>query len=239
MNQALIALYLRHVGIGFDRQLRLAEFLEREAAGQDWNYTISTATLTFGADVRFEAHDLGSHAAPDNSWLWAWANPHLKLTAANRELAAAVRSLALAAGVPEFAADRQFDLGPVLGELLSGQAAHVLALVIAGELGYDAYYTLPFAHGRAAAVIRDDRLRFVEDNPLNRIAFVFPQVLSALPILDHRAALLGYARALGVTVVAEEPGSVRLAAAGGGEQTATFDQLGRLTRLEGTIAPGG
>src|SRR5438128_942509 len=102
--------------MGFDRQLRLAEFLEQNAGGANWGYTISTATLTFGSQVRFEAHDLGSHAHPDNSWLWAWNNPHLKLTPANRALAEAVRRLGQQTGIKEFLAERQFDLEPILSE---------------------------------------------------------------------------------------------------------------------------
>jgi hypothetical protein len=35
--------------------LRLAEFLEANAGGPGWRYTISTATLTFGTEVEFEA----------------------------------------------------------------------------------------------------------------------------------------------------------------------------------------
>src|SRR5262249_7972088 len=100
VDQALLTLYHRHVAVAFDRQMRLADFLDRyEASGKPYVYTISTATLEFGDAVRFTALDLGSHADPDNSWLWAWCNPHLKLTTANRKLGKAVRDLGADAGI--------------------------------------------------------------------------------------------------------------------------------------------
>src|SRR5690242_12884081 len=115
MDQALLALYNRHVGAAFDRQMRLADLLEREAGGEAWNYTISTACLEFGTSVRFEALNLGSHADPDNSWLWAWCNPHLNLTPANRELGEAVRKLGRDAGIVALVADRQVSCADLLG----------------------------------------------------------------------------------------------------------------------------
>jgi hypothetical protein len=235
-NQQLLALYHRNVGMGFDRQMRLAEFLEERAGGAGWGYTISAATLTFGTRVQFEAHDLGSHADPDNSWLWAWGNPHLKLTPANRALAEAVRDLGRRAGVPEFLAERPFELEPILGEELSEHAAHVFGIILGGELEYDACYTIPFEHGRSTTLIRDDRLRFTEELPLNRIAMVFPRVVSALPVFDHRAALIGYMQAFGLTpsVKAEQ---AWVTDSIGNQLTAKFDSLGRVAELKCAMGP--
>src|SRR4051794_14669137 len=106
MDEQLIALYHRHVAAAYDRQMRLADFLEREAPGENWDYQISTATLRFGSRVSFAAHDLGSYADPDNSWMWVWCNPHLNLTPANREVAAAVQRMGQERGIPAFTATR-------------------------------------------------------------------------------------------------------------------------------------
>src|SRR5262245_10051969 len=144
MDQALLALYHRHVAAAFDRQMRLADFLEREeAAGKPFKYTISAATLVFDDAVSFSALDLGSHADPDNSWLWAWCHPHLKLTPANQQLGQAVRKLGQRAGVAAFSADRQVSCDDLLGPDVSPVAAHLFAAIVVGELGFDAYYTIP------------------------------------------------------------------------------------------------
>ncbi len=238
MDQALMALYHRHVAAAFDRQLLLADFLDREAKGEPWGYTISAATLTFGDTVRFEALDLGSHADPDNSWLWSWAHPHLNLTADNRELGEAVRELGRRVGVAAFRADRQVSCADLLGPDLSPLAAHVFAAVVSGELGFDAHYTMPFAHGRAAAVIRDARLRAGVPDPAARVLAVFPQVLAAFPVADHRAAFTAYAASYGLALE-EAPEGVRVLAGGEPKLEARFDDQGRLTQVTGRFGPGG
>src|SRR5205085_501956 len=86
-------------------------------------------------------------------------------------------------------------------------------------------------------LIRDDRLKFTERNPLGRVLSVFPQVIAALPVFDHKAALADYARDYGLTV-AEQPRLLKITGSGSGELTATFDDRGRLTSLVGTgVAP--
>jgi hypothetical protein len=234
MDQLLVALFHRHVASVFDRQLRLADFLEREADGEPWQYTISTATLAFGERVVFSALDLGSHADPDDSWLWSWSHPQLNLTPANRELGAAVRRIGGGLGIPAFEADGQFSCLEILGGELCPDAAHVFATVVAGELGFDAYYTMPFATGRMAAVIRDDRFRVPESNPVARILSVFPQVISAFSITDHRAAFVAYAEAYGLAVD-DRPHSVSLLVNGREHLNAGFDSLGRLTEMTAQV----
>jgi hypothetical protein len=232
MDERLVALYHQHVAAAYDRQMRLADLIEREAPGANWHYQTSTATLRFGDTLQFAAYDLGSHAFPDNSWMWVWCNPHLKLTPANRELAEAVRQLGQQHGIPAFSATSYFDVGPILGEQLTEVASHVFGLVVAGELGYPAYYTMPFENGRFTALLRDDRLRPDEPYPLVRIASIFPRALSDYPILDHRAAFLGYLRWYGFAPEANGR-SVRVVENGEEVMRAEFDELNRMTNLTG------
>lgn len=239
MSDPLFLLYHRHVAMASDRQLRFADFLQHHAPGAGYNYTISTGSLTFGDGLlRFEAHDLGSHAAPDNSWLWAWNNPHLALTPANQELARRARELGQRAGVPALLAEGPIDLGRLFGKELSEHAVHAFAAVVGGELGYDAYYRMPFEHGQAVALVRDERLRFAEALPLNRILNVFTQLIANLPVYHHRLAFVGYGQAYGLTVT-EEGDRVVLSDGRGPELVGTFDHLARLTNLEGTVLPQG
>jgi len=89
----LLDLYHRHVGAAFDRQQRLAEYLDAHGDGGAWGYTVSTAALTFGKAVAFQADLLGSYADDEATWLWAWANRSLQLPATSRAVAEAVRRL--------------------------------------------------------------------------------------------------------------------------------------------------
>jgi hypothetical protein len=236
MDQALIGLYHQHVAAAFDRQMRLSDYLQREGVdGAVYSHRTSTATLTFGDSVHFTAFDIGSHADPDNSWMWAWVHPHLKLTRDNRELGDAVRKLGREVSSPTLLADAQLSCEDALGVDLSESAAHVFAAVVAGVLGFDAYYTMPFTHGRFAVVIRDPRLQTKVPNAVARILTVFPQVLTAIPIANHRAALTAYGAYYGFTAE-EAPQTIRLLNEGEEVVRATFDTENRMVEMTGTVA---
>jgi hypothetical protein len=216
----------------------LRPFLEQNSGGSNWSYDVPSAALTFGKAVRFEAHLLGSFAEGNRSWLWAWANRHLNLPAENRALADAVRQLADSPDLQVFAADEPVECGALLPEELAIEAAHFFGVVVTGVLGYDAYYTIPYEGGRGVAVIRDERLRRTEPHPLLRISTIFLRAISSYPILDHRSAFLAYVASYGLQV--QEAGAeVQVLTAGARALTARFDELNRLTCLEGMISPGG
>ncbi|WP_439629289.1 DUF6882 domain-containing protein [Gemmata sp.] len=234
MDAQLVALYHRHVAAAYDRQLRLGDFLEREAGGAAWHYQASTAALSFGPAVKFQAHDLGAHAAAGNTWRWSWHGTQATFSAAARDLQGAVVRLGERLRVAALSAPGAFEVGPVLGDELAPIAAHVFGLVASGELGYQGYYTMPYQSGRYTVLLRDDRLRAEEPNPVARVAAIFPQVLTGFPILDHRAALLGYLAYYGVAPTTDGPAVV---AAGSGTEAlrAEFDDLNRMTNLTGTV----
>jgi hypothetical protein len=231
MDQQLIALYHRHVAAAFDRQLRFNEFVVRKAPGEDWEYDTETAILTFGK-LKFEAPLIGTHSFSNNSWLWAWSNKHVKLTVTNRALGDTVRMLVHRLGVHALAA-AGFSLEPLLGPELTEDAAHVLGMVLARELGYNAYHLTPYEGGTGLTIIRDNRLDFTERRPLVRLITIFPQVIDALTVFDHRAAFIGHAHDYQLAIT-EVPGGVRVTH-GKDELVARFDDRNRLTGLEGTV----
>jgi hypothetical protein len=203
MDHALMGLYHRHVARAFDRQMHLADFLEHQASDENWTYRISSATLQFGSNVQFSALDLGSHAEPDNSWLWSWCHPHLNLTPANRELADSVRNLGRAFGIPAFTVERQISCDELFGQEVSPDTAHIFAAIASGDLGFDAYYTMPFRHGRMAAVIRDDRLKVEVPDPAMRILSIFPRAIDAFPIPNQHEAFVAYVASYGLDLEQE------------------------------------
>jgi hypothetical protein len=230
VDDQLIELYHRHAGTGFDRQLRLADFRDRKAPGEKWLHDTPTGMLALGK-FTFEAPVLGARREHNNSWLWAWSDRNLKLSLTNRALGDTVRSLVHRLAVHQLGAPA-FPLEPLLGTELSEHAPAIFGIILGAELGYDGYHLTD--KGRTTILIRDDRLKFTEKQPLSRILTVFPKAVRALPALDHKAALVNYAKDYGVTV-AEQPGAVKLTA-GRGELTATFDG-NRLVKLEGNVPP--
>jgi hypothetical protein len=231
MDQQLIALYHRHVAPAFDRQLRFNDFLERKAPGADWEYDSETATLSFGK-LKFEAPVVGSHAEHNNSWLWAWSNKHLKLTVTNRALGDTVRMLVHRLGVHALAA-HGFSLEPLFGPELTDDAAHVLGMILSRELDFNAYFLTPYDGGTGLTLIRDKRLAHAARNPLARIMTVFPQVIDALTVFDHRVAFTSYAHDYGL-VATDVPGGVKVSH-GKDQLVASFDDRNRLTGIDGTI----
>lgn len=232
----LLDLYHKHVAAAFERQQRLSEYLEENADGEEYDYRSSTATLGFGTNVRFEALNLGSYAEPDDSWLWAWCNPTQQLTAANVELRDAVNRLGDDVGQEVFGASTQFACEPVLGMDIAPISAHAFAVIVSGELGYDAYYTIPFSHGTFSTVIRDARLRMNDADPIERVLGTFPMAVSQFPIPDQRAAYVAYVEHLGLTPTTNGD-TIHVVK---GERVlleATFDEMSRFVRLNGTVGP--
>lgn len=232
MDDQLLTLYHRHVGSAFERQQRLTALLEKQTEGE-WVYDSAAATLTYGK-LKFEAPILGTHAA-NGSWVWATANKNLRLTVTNRALVDTARTVAHRLGVHALGAPA-FALEPLLGSKLLPSAAHVLGVIYSTELGYDAFYASPYEGGRQLALLRSDKLKAVEKRPLLRVAMTFPAAVKEMDILDHKAALVGYAKdyALHVTDI---PGGLKITGDGKDELTATFDAAGRLAKLEGIAIP--
>src|SRR5262249_12242565 len=111
---------------------------------------------------------------------------------------------------------------------------HAFAAIVVGELQFDAYYTIPFTHGRGAAVIRDKRLQSDVPDPVARIVTVFPQALDAFPIPNHEAAFVAYAKRS--NLIAEgTPGIMHVLSQGKRALKATFDSRKRLTELQATL----
>jgi hypothetical protein len=236
MSQSLLELYHRHIGMAFDRQLRFADLCRERGIDPSWNYTVSTAELTLGGRAVYVAPLLGSHAEAENTWLWAWGNAHLNLPTVGRELAGSVRALATATGCAAFAQSDAVDCEAAFGDEQSEYTAHAMGAILSGLLGYDAYYTIPYTGGRAAALFRAPDLFGFGPPPLLALTSRFTQLVSAMPVPDHRAAFSGYAADLGVTL--SSAGSVVTGnLAGEGSVTAEFDHLNRLSEMKSTLNP--
>jgi hypothetical protein len=231
MDEQLVALYHRHVGMAFDRKLRLAEFVRDKVGKVKWKYEVAAAALRCGPKLNFEAPLLGTHAHGNHSWLWAWSNRNLKLTLTNRALGDLVRVTAHRIGAPMLA-HPGFSLEPLLGPELTKHAADVIGGVLARELDFDAHHVAPEDAYDSAILVRHEKLRAQEKFPLHRVLMVFPQAVKELPVLNHRDALTAYARDYGLNVTAEG-GTLRIHD-GRGELTARFDDHDRLQDLSGS-----
>jgi hypothetical protein len=228
----LIQLFHRHVVTAYDKQMRLADFLQESVGHAGWSFDKTTATLTFGKDVHFQAEILGSVDLVASTWLWAWANQASNIPDSQLKAARAMKEYGDKEQIAELATDL-LVCDSILGKENEAAAGHVLGVIAVGLLGFDAYYSAPYTGGVAILLIRDARLQAPVEQPLPRILTIFPQALQGYPISDHKTALAGYLEYYGFRPTVRDK-KIRVNHGGQTVLTARFDDLGRLVSLEGT-----
>jgi hypothetical protein len=115
---------------------------------------------------------------------------------------------------------------------LSEADDHRIAMAASGLLGASAYYRGPYDGGAAYFLLRDERIQIAPPDIL-KLLTLFPNVISSVPVPSHRRAFLAYCRQRGFNVE-ERPEQVEVTL-DGQSAFATFDQLDRLTELNGKV----
>ncbi|MFB7472909.1 DUF6882 domain-containing protein [Kitasatospora sp. NPDC056184] len=172
---------------------------------------------------------LGTYDESERSWLWAWANPGLRgsaVVAASERIAEFGRSN----GVPELR-DAGVDLA---GFADPRRAAEALAFVGMGVLGAAGYISQEAGPGTRVYFAPDDpQIPHAELDPVTMPRFL----LTGAGLFGHSpyAVVTGYFAHHGVPAdLAADRISVRLP--GGGTAEVTFDALGRIAAVNGTVS---
>lgn len=234
MDETLIGLFHRFAGLAFDREQRFLEYVAQKAPGEKRSLEVETGVLSYGPKLKFEALLVGVHADHNDSWMWTWANRTMKMSVTNRALGDTIRALAHRTMSPVFAKPA-FPLELVIGPEFTPQATLFFAAVLLGELDYDAYFVAKHDGNPALFLIRDERLRTTEKYPLARILSLFPKLIAAMPVTDHRTVFENYVQSYGLTTTPD--GSNLKVAAGAGELIASFDSSGKFKKLDGLNIP--
>ena len=216
-------LSMRRIIASFDKQLHLSELVE----GLHWHFDLPTGLLSFGDRFAWHAQLLGTEAEETQTWLWAWANEASNIPPSLLQAAVKMKALGEEQQIPELATP-MFPLDGIDG--------HFLAMIASGVCKADAYYRCPYDGGAAFVLIKDENFQKNNEQPLQRIASVFPQAIASIEISNHRDALAGYLEHYGLSgevegdsLVVKENGEAVL--------TATFDGQNRLAKLEVSIRP--
>ncbi len=205
----------------FDRQLLLADLI----GDLPWTYDLQTGMLSFGDRYQWNAEVLGTESEETGTWLWAWANEASNIPPEQQAASLKLKALGEGHGIAELTE----PMIPV-----DHADGHAFASIAVGEGLGKAYYRGPYEGGAAFLLITDEELQFQVDEPLQRILTVFPQVISAMEIADHREALRGYLEHYGLEP--EDDGDALFLRQQGQEMLrAEFDEHGRLTKMEGTL----
>src|SRR6478735_5021906 len=182
MPATFAELFARHVGSATARQLALGDLLGERS----WAVDIGRGTATFD-ELTFPIQLLGTEAAGDDSWLWAWANEASSLPETILRSAHHLRAVGQKQG-PELPATR--------GLSLDGMSGHEVAIVCTGLLGTGPYYRGPYDGGALFFTIENVTLPDVDSV---RISTVLTQVISSFAV-DHRIASRSFLLDLGYMI---------------------------------------
>ena len=215
-------LFAQHVATGMARQLALADLL----GDRGWQLDLNAGSVTFGNDLRYPVQLLGTESHADRTWLWAWANTASNLDPALLQLAGWLREHGRAEGLRELA-EPSLRLDHVDG--------HRLALVASGLTGR-AYYRGTYDGGAIFFHLENLPARVQGAVPPEKAFTVLGQVLQAFAVA-HRPVVVSFLRQQGWRVDAS-PSGVAGRHPGGSQMQVTFDHLGRISNLTGSVQPG-
>lgn len=209
-------LFAQHAATAFARQLALADLI----GDRDWQLDITAGKATFGDDLQFPIQLLGTESELDGTWLWAWANEASGLPPQVLQLAAAMRAFGSEHEVAELT-EPTFPLDRMDGTRL--------ALLASGLTGRG-YYRGPYDGGAVFF-----HLENVPETPVRpeRALTVLAQIIQAFPV-DHHTLVVAFLTQQGWRV-GDEPALVTGRHPDGSDLRITFDELGRIADMSGTV----
>lgn len=208
----------RYGGIAMDKQLNFRDFI----GNNNWNINIANEEISFGTDNNFPIQVLGTFSYSSQTWLWAWAN--IKSGLSETIIKEALQ-------LKEYGEENAIDLLRNETFDFSEEDLHLIGIIASGIHNSSGYYICDYGQGAMVVTIKDgkvDKMHEVDNH--HRILMVFPQLISQFE-MNHNFALKNYLIAKGYTISDNEG---NLSAIKDGETiTAEFDELSRLTKLEG------
>ncbi|MBD2119948.1 DUF6882 domain-containing protein [Trichocoleus sp. FACHB-262] len=211
-------LLLAHGAAAFDQQLCLSELLGEHT----WWFDMEAGTLEFNETLTFPVQILGSESDSSQTWLWSWANAESHIPEQFLQDALELAAFGDRAAIAEL---KQPQLS--LSDEING---HALSMVASGLCQANAYYCAPYAGGALFVLLKQADYRWPIDDPIARIAFVFPQFISTFSLSNHRQAFACYLGFYNLEV-SEQENYVLGRFNGDRAITAKFDQNQRLIEL--------
>ena len=217
--QSLEELLEQHAGLSFEKQLSFGELIGECS----WQVDMASGQIQFGDDLSFPFQILGSLSFEDNSWLWGWANEASQIPAPLLSKAQALREAGTQKGIealhqPHIETQESFE--------------HAIGLAACGYFDSKSYYCANYGKGTLVLLIDGDEIPAPDPERLEKVLTVYPQLISSIPI-NHYNALQYYLAARGF-LLKTTPLQIEAWQAGR-TITASFDEQGRLTNLNGTL----
>lgn len=208
----------RYAALALDRQSDLYEVI----GDNSWNVDLTAGTISFGPQLVFPLQVLGTFSHQSRTWLWAWANAQSNLPG---------QVLGQARHLQAYGAQHGIELLTVSEFAATENDLHRLGLLASGLGNASGYYLANYGAGTLLLTLKSALVDQAPKNDFARIPSIFSQVISLFE-LPHRPAFIHYLTQKGCAVT--ETADAVSANVGAGTLTATFDELGRLTNLQGT-----
>ncbi|MCD1116960.1 DUF6882 domain-containing protein [Chryseobacterium turcicum] len=208
----------RYGGIAMDKQLSFGDFI----GNNNWNINIANGEISFGDDIVLPMQVLGTISHSSQTWLWAWANTKSGLSENVIKQALELKKYGEENGIDLLRNDT-FDF--------TKEDLHLIGIIASGINNFSGYYICDYGQGAMVVTIKSEKVdRIHKEDNHHRILTVFPQLISQFE-MNHNFALTNYLIAKGYTI--SENGTKLIMTKNGQTITAEFDELSRLTKLNG------
>ena len=204
-------------GIALERQLHFGEIV----GDLSWNVDMQTGEISFGDKFAFPFQILGTFSHSSETWLWAWANERSGIPA---------NLIKQALTLQKYGQDNEIDLLKNSEFDANKTDLHLIGSIALGIFNVSGYYLANYGQGTMCVTIKSDKIDNSYTNNHYSIMTVFSQLISKFE-MNHKNALINYLQAKGYET--KEEGSILTGSKDGKVITAEFDNLSRLTKLNG------
>lgn len=207
----------RYGGTVMEKQLDFGDLI----GDNNWNINIGNGEISFGENFVFPIQVLGTISHSSQTWLWAWANAQSGLSD---------NILKDSLFLKKYGEDNGIDLLRNNTFDFSKEDLHLMGIIASGINDSSAYYICDYGQGAMVVIIKSDKIEKTHKNDHLRVLTVFPRLISEFEV-NHKFALINYLKAKGYNVSDNEN---KISATRNEDTiTAEFDELSRLTKLNG------
>ncbi|RTQ48528.1 hypothetical protein EJV47_16280 [Hymenobacter gummosus] len=208
----------RYSAIAYDKQNDLAEVIGEN----NWNFDMDAGTISFGPGLVFPMQIMGTFSYSSRTWLWAWANTRSGIPAALLQQGRQLKT---------YGEQQEIDLLKHDAVDAEESDLHLIGTIASGMFDASGYYLADYGQGVMVLTVKSPLIDAQRKRDFPRLLHAFPQAISLFE-MRHRPAFISYARLKGYEL--SEGGATVTARSGSTRITATFDDLDRLTNLNGT-----
>lgn len=216
-----LELFSSLAGAAMARQMALADFLGERS----WSVDLNVGQVSFGDDLVCPIQLLGTESYVNDTWLWAWSNPS-DIPPPLLETSRQLKEYGEQHQIPELT-NSTFPLSQVDG--------HQLSMLASGLVRKTVYYRGPYESGALYFLILGVPADVFAPSPVERICAVIGQVIETFEV-DHRrmAEAFLHEQGFALTTVGSGLHAIR---DDGGTLDFAFDDAGRITELNASVAP--